>query len=114
MPATQLQQNAAAFLLLAGMTFLEADEEEPLIQALRLAPYNQVADFLDGTARTGKSVPHAERWWEQTGRYLSSAQFKTAFRCRRVRLTAVLGRICTTSWAKILHVGMHYFVMKGW
>ncbi|CAM9393978.1 unnamed protein product, partial [Pylaiella littoralis] len=80
MPATQVQQNAAAFLLLAGMTFLEADEEEPLIQALRLASYNQ-ADFLDGTARTGMSVPHAERWWEQTGRYLSSAQFKTAFRC---------------------------------
>lgn len=59
-------------------------EESPLTQALEIADYNTVADFYDGTARDGKIKPHAERYWERRGRHLSSAQFKSAFRCRRV------------------------------
>ncbi|CAN0423605.1 unnamed protein product, partial [Ectocarpus sp. 12 AP-2014] len=73
-------EDAAAFMLLAGMMHLGMDDHSSLLDALGLADYNQAADFLDGTARTGRSVPHADRWWEKSGRHLSSAQFRTAFR----------------------------------
>lgn len=84
MPLTKKDQVVLA--LAASMMFLDDDDldESPLIQALEIADYNTVADFLDGTARDGKTMPHAERYWERTGRHLSSAQFKSAFRCRCV------------------------------
>ena len=88
--------DAAAFVLLASWMFLTRDDEEPMFQALRLADYNEAADFLDGTGRTGRSLPHAERWWEKTGRNLSSAQFKTAFRCRYVERSGPFTLRCGT------------------
>lgn len=64
----------AALVLLASMMFLDDDDlESPLTQALEIADYNAVADLFDGTARDGKTIPHAERYWESTGRHLSVA-----------------------------------------
>ena len=78
------EYDAAAFMFLASMMLLNDDDEDPVYEALRLADYDQAADFLDGTARTGNGLDHAERWWEKSGRHLSNAQFRTAFRCRCV------------------------------
>lgn len=77
----------AALLLLASLMFLDDDDdgfEQHLVGALGTAKYDEVHDFLDGTGREGTTKPHAERYWEKEGRYLSSAQFRTAFRCRYV------------------------------
>lgn len=81
MPVTG--RGKKALLLLAYLMFLDDDNfESPLHRALQTADYNDVADNLDGTKRDGKTVPHAERYWERRGRYLSNARFKSAFRCR--------------------------------
>lgn len=75
-----------ALLLLASLMFLDDDDdfETILLQALSTAKYDEVADFFDGSGRDGTTKPHAERYWERSGRYLSSAQFRSAFRCRYV------------------------------
>ena len=73
---------AVMFLILVlGWVYLEDGEEDPLVEVLRQLDYNQAADLVDGTRRCGRIIPHERRWWHTTGRNLSSAQFRSAFRC---------------------------------
>lgn len=79
--------DVAVFLLLGGMMYVILDMDESLLSALiRMVPYNEVADFFDGTGRGGRPKAHDDRWWEKTGRNLSIAVFSHTFRCRCVVL----------------------------
>eukprot|EP00903_Cladosiphon_okamuranus_P009074 g8675.t1 len=92
--------DKAALLLLASLMFLDDDGDDfemPLLQAIGTAGFDEAADFLDGSARDGTTKPHAERYWERTGRYLSSAQFRSAFRCRKTTFATLVRKLYGTT-----------------
>lgn len=81
------EHDVVVFLLLAGMMYFVLDAKESILSTLvRMVDYNVLADYLDGTMRTGSSRPHADRWWAKTGAHLSHTVFASGFRCRCVTL----------------------------
>jgi len=79
---TFAEEDATVLMMLAGAMYLQASELDPILEALQCCDYDQVADFLEGTGRTGKAIPHEKRWWQSTARHLNNKRFKSAFRCR--------------------------------
>lgn len=67
---------------LLGLVLMELDDEDEYVDPLEGLDRHDAADVLDGTGRWARiRVPHAQRFWERTGRNLSSRAFLSYFRC---------------------------------
>ena len=62
------------------------DDDGILMKEVRRgATEDNLEDWMDGTGRWDrKGVPHEKRWWNKKAHNVSSATFRSWFRCRQV------------------------------